>query len=90
MKTFLSTAIAAMAFGLAAIASGGPASAQGATVASQPDMSIAGGPSLVRPEFTRPGGLPGASRGYAGNSQYMIAPVQPSDQPSPTKRKPRR
>jgi len=45
------------------------------------------GPSLVRPEFTRPGGIPGSARAIAANQQYLLAPAQPSDPAAPKKLK---
>ena len=45
------------------------------------------GPSLVRPDFTRPGGIPGSARAIAANQQYLLAPVQLSDPAAPKKLK---
>ena len=45
------------------------------------------GPSLVRPHFTRPGGIPGSARVLAANQQYLLAPAQPSDSATPKKLK---
>jgi hypothetical protein len=36
-------------------------------------------PSLTRPEFTRPAGIPGSARSIAANDQYLLAPAQPTD-----------
>lgn len=44
-------------------------------------------PSLTRPEFTRPAGIPGSARAIAVNDQYMLAPAQPTDPATPKKRK---
>ena len=42
----------------------------------------------VRPEFTRPGGTPGAARGIVKPSDtYMIAPAQPDAAGTKKKRK---
>ena len=85
--TLLSRLIAFAAILLGMAAAGCPALAQ-PVVNPSPSPNVAIGPSLVRPEFTRPGGIPGASRGSAGsNTQYMMAPAQPSDQASPSKSK---
>lgn len=44
--------------------------------------------SPVRPEFTRPGGTPGAARGIVRPSDtYMIAPAQPDAAGTGKKRK---
>ena len=43
---------------------------------NQPTISV-GSPSLSRPEFTRPAGIPGSARAIATSDQYMIAPAQP-------------
>jgi hypothetical protein len=45
------------------------------------------GPSPVRPEFTRPAGIPGSARVTAANEQYLMAPAQPTDSVAPKKRK---
>jgi hypothetical protein len=46
------------------------------------------GVSSMRPEFTRPGGIPGSSRAVTvTKEQYMIAPAQPADPAKPRKRK---
>lgn len=81
-------ALAALS-GLAAAAAAEPAMAQPSNPTQNP--SVVTGPSLVRPEFTRPAGIPGASRSVAGSdSQYMIAPAQPSAPAKPPKRKRRK
>lgn len=42
----------------------------------------------MRPEFTRPGGIPGAPRSLtSAKEQYMVAPAQPADPAKPRKRK---
>jgi hypothetical protein len=41
----------------------------------------------MRPEFTRPAGIPGSARAIAANEQYLLAPAQPSDPVAPKKRK---
>ena len=73
MATFLRATrlfAATAAFGAAGLS---VASAQGP---NQPTLSV-GSPSLSRPEFTRPAGIPGSARAIATSDQYMIAPAQP-------------
>jgi hypothetical protein len=73
---------AAAAFGAigtsSALAQGGPTPTT--------TMSVTG-PSLSRPEFTRPAGIPGSARSIAANQQYLLAPAQPSDPATPKKHK---
>jgi hypothetical protein len=71
---------AAAAFGAGALSG---ASAQGPV---QPTTTTVN-PSLTRPEFTRPAGIPGSARSLAANEQYMLAPTQPTDPAAPKKRK---
>lgn len=59
------------------------ASAQGPNTPTTVTVS----PSLTRPEFTRPAGIPGSARAIAVNDQYMLAPAQPTDPAAPKKRK---
>ena len=61
----------------AALAQGGPV---------QPSTTVVS-PSLSRPEFTRPAGIPGSARALAANDQYLMAPAQPTDSVAPKKRK---
>ena len=74
--------VAAAAFGatgtFSALAQGGPP--------PRATVSVSG-PSLSRPEFTRPAGIPGSARSIAANQQYLLAPAQPSDPATPKKRK---
>ena len=65
--------VAAAVFGAAGAFS---ALAQGP--APRATMSVTG-PSLTRPEFTRPAGIPGSARSIAANDQYLLAPAQPTD-----------
>jgi hypothetical protein len=45
------------------------------------------GPSQSRPNFTRPGGIPGSARSIAASNQYLLAPAQPTDPVTLKKRK---
>jgi hypothetical protein len=71
---------AVAAFGAAGLFA---ASAQG----PNPATTTVSAPSLTRPEFTRPAGIPGSARAIAANEQYLLAPAQPSDPVAPKKRK---
>jgi hypothetical protein len=74
--------VAAAAFGAAGTFS---AFAQGGPIPTT-TMSISG-PSLSRPEFTRPTGIPGSARSIAANERNLLAPAQPSDPATLKKRK---
>jgi hypothetical protein len=52
-----------------------------------PTTTTVTGPSSVRPEFTRPAGIPGSARTIAASDQYMLAPGQPGDPAAPKRRK---
>jgi len=59
----------------------------GAAQSTSLSFSVAGA-SPMRPEFTRPGGIPGSSRALtASKQQYMLAPAQPADAGKPRKQK---
>jgi hypothetical protein len=73
---------AAAAFGAAGTFS---ASAQGGPTPTT-TMSVSS-PSLSRPEFTRPAGIPGSARSIAATEQYLLTPAQPSDPATLKKRK---
>lgn len=49
----------------------------GAAEAQYTTQSFAG-PSMIRPSFTRPGGMPGAARTVAAPSQTSVASDQPA------------
>lgn len=59
-------------------------------VSAQPFTQAAtiSNPSFARPEFTRPGGIPGSARSIAAtNEQYLLAPAQPTNPATPKMRK---
>ncbi len=47
----------------------------------------AAGPTPVRPEFSRPGGMPGTARATLLSSPYLLAPAQPEPAKRPRKRR---
>ena len=62
-------------------------SGSGAAQSTSSSFSVAGASSM-RPEFTRPGGIPGSSRVLtASKEQFMLAPAQPTDPGKQRKRK---
>jgi hypothetical protein len=71
---------------VAAFGAAGTFSALAQGPARTTTMSVSG-PSLTRPEFTRPAGIPGSARSIASNDLYLLAPAQPSDPATPKKRK---
>ena len=73
--------VAAAAFGAAGTLS---ALAQGPATTTR--LSVTS-PTLTRPEFTRPAGIPGSARSIAASDQYLLAPAQPTDPVTPKRRK---
>ena len=72
----------------AAVATSVLAAGSCASVAGPFTLASVTSPSAVRPDFTRPGGIPGSARSIAATKQqYMLAPAQPAD---PTKTKKRK
>ncbi|GIK82412.1 MAG: hypothetical protein H3C55_05410 [Pseudorhodoplanes sp.] len=59
--------------GMAALAMLGQSAAQAPAT-----TTVTAGPSLIRPEFTRPAGVPAAAR-RVGAGEFMIAPAQPPE-----------
>lgn len=61
----------------------------GSALAQNPNIQTAISIAPIRPDFTRPGGMPGAPRAtLAGQELYMRA--VPSEPPQPVKKKRRR
>lgn len=75
------------AFALCVALLGLPALCAPGVAQSTSNYSVAGAGSM-RPEFTRPGGIPGSPRAETvGKEQFMMAPAQPADPAKPHKRK---